>query len=66
MREKIFTYSERVRVYSQGKNAFLTGSPRGYNPYAENKDLASLWWHGWDKAEGKREVERSSRAERAL
>lgn len=66
MREKFFTYSERVGVYTRGKNAFLEGSPRDSNPYAESKDLEGLWWHGWDKAKGKRKGERSPIDERAF
>jgi hypothetical protein len=53
MRDKFFTYAERVSAYAKGKRAFLEGGQRGYNPYTVSKDLAGLWWHGWDTAEGK-------------
>ena len=53
MRVKFFTYTERVGVYAEGKRAFEECEQRGYNPYTASKDLAELWWHGWDTAEGK-------------
>ena len=50
MRDKFFTNAERVSVYAEGKHAFEKGGQRGYNPYTTSKDLAGLWWHGWDTA----------------
>lgn len=53
MRDKFFTNAERVSVYAQGRRAFEEGGQRGYNPFTTSKDLARLWWHGWDTAERK-------------
>jgi hypothetical protein len=53
MRDKFLTYAERISVYTEGKRFFEKGGQRGYNPYTASKDLAGLWWHGWDTAEGK-------------
>ena len=55
MRNKFFTYPERVGAYAAGKRAFEEGRLRGHNPYTASKDLAGLWWHGWDTAECKAE-----------
>lgn len=57
--DKFFTNAERVSVYAEGKRAFEGGRQRAYNPYAASKELAGLWWHGWDTAEGKNKAERS-------
>jgi hypothetical protein len=53
MRDKFLTYTERISVYAEGKRFFEKGGQRGYNPYTASKDLAGLWWHGWDTAAGK-------------
>ena len=53
MSDKFFTHTKRVNVYAEGKLAFEEGRQRGYNPYTASKDLAGLWWHGWDRAERK-------------
>lgn len=53
MKEKFVTFGERIRVYAEGKHIFEEGGQRGYNPYTASKDLAGLWWHGWDTAERK-------------
>jgi len=66
MRDKFFTYAERIGVYARGKRAFDEGRQRGHNPYAASKDLAGLWWHGWDMAEGKSNRERSPFEERPI
>jgi hypothetical protein len=55
MRDKFLTYAERVSVYAEGKRFFEKGGQRGCNPYTASKDLAGLWWHGWDTAECKAE-----------
>lgn len=52
MRDKFFTYAERIGVYARGKRAFDEGRQRSYNPYVASKDLAGLWWQGWDTAKG--------------
>ena len=37
--------------YAEGKTAFVSGKPRGFNPYGwHNKELASIWADGWDHA----------------
>jgi hypothetical protein len=42
---------EKQVVYSEGKKAFVDGKRRGHNQYrARNKELASIWWDGWDQA----------------
>lgn len=64
MRDKFFTYAERVGVYTKGKRAFDEGRQRSYNPYVASKDLAGLWWYGWDTAEGRSKRERSPFEER--
>lgn len=51
MRDKFFTYTDRVNVYAEGKRAFDEGRLRSYNPYAASRDFAGLWSHGWDMAE---------------
>lgn len=66
MKNKFFTYADRVNVYAEGKHAFNQGRLRSYNPYATNKEFAGLWWHGWDTAKGKIKGERSSIDKRAL
>lgn len=53
MRDKFFTYLDRVNVYAEGKRAFQHGRLRSYNPYAASKEFAGLWWYGWDTAKGK-------------
>jgi hypothetical protein len=53
MRDKFFTHAERVSAYAAGKRAFEEGRQRDYNPYTASKDLAGLWWYGWDRAEGR-------------
>jgi hypothetical protein len=38
-------------VYAEGKKAFADGKSRRYNQYkGRNKELASIWWNGWDQA----------------
>jgi hypothetical protein len=66
MKNKISTYAERIDVYTRGKGAFDEGGQRSHNPYAASKDLAGLWWHGWDMAEGKSKREGSPTEERPL
>ena len=51
MRDKFFTYADRVNVYAEGKRAFHEGRLRSYNPYATSREFAGLWRHGWDMAE---------------
>lgn len=42
---------EKQAVYAEGKKAFIDGKRRGYNQYrAKNRELASIWWNGWDQA----------------
>lgn len=53
MRAKFFSQAERVSAYAEGKRAFEEGKLRGHNPYTTSKDLAGLWWYGWDRAEVK-------------
>jgi hypothetical protein len=64
MRDKFFTYADRVTVYAEGKRAFEEGRLRAFNPYAASKEFAGLWWHGWDMAKGKRKDEKSPIGER--
>jgi hypothetical protein len=59
MRDKLFTYTDRVSVYAEGKRAFEEDRLRSYNPYVASKEFAGLWWHGWDTAKGKIRGERS-------
>ena len=66
MRYKIFTYAERIGVYAKGERAFIEGRQRSYNPYIASKDLAGLWWHGWDTAEGKSKRAKSPFEERPI
>jgi len=38
-------------VYAEGKKAFSDGKRRGHNQYRiKNRELASIWWNGWDQA----------------
>jgi hypothetical protein len=53
MRDKFFTYADRVSVYAEGKRAFDEERLRSYNPYAASREFAGLWYHGWDTAERK-------------
>ena len=42
---------EKQATYAEGKVAFVDGKRRDYNPYRwRNKELASIWWNGWDQA----------------
>jgi hypothetical protein len=66
MRDKFFTYSDRVSVYVEGRRAFEEDRLRSYNPHAASKEFAGLWWHGWDTARGKIRSERSPLDKRAL
>jgi hypothetical protein len=66
MRDKYFTYADRVSVYAEGKHAFEEGRQRSYNPYAARTEFAGLWCHGWDMAERKSEENRSSPDKHAL
>ena len=59
MRNKFFTYTDRVSVYAEGKRAFEEHRLRSYNPYGASKELAGLWLHGWDTAKGKIKGDRS-------
>jgi len=44
-------------VYAEGKLAFIDGKRRRYNPYRwHNRDLASIWFNGWDQAKKDSEV----------
>jgi len=44
--------AEKASTYSEGKQAFMKGKRRGYNPYAANNlTLATIWWNGWDTGE---------------
>jgi hypothetical protein len=66
MRDKFFTYADRVSVYAEGKHAFNQGRLRSYNPYSASKEFAGLWLHGWDTAKGKIKGKRSRIAKSAL
>jgi hypothetical protein len=66
MRDKFFTYADRVGVYTEGKRAFEDGRLRSYNPYATSTEFSGLWCHGWDMAEQKSKEKRSSADKRAL
>jgi len=66
MRDKLYTYADRVSVYAEGKRAFEEGRLRSYNPYAASKEFVGLWWHGWDTAKGKNKGKESPIDERAL
>ena len=42
---------QKQAVYAEGKKAFADGKRRSYNRYlARNRELASIWWNGWDQA----------------
>lgn len=66
MRDKFFTYADRVDIYANGKRAFEEGRLRSSNPYATSQDFGGLWWHGWDMAREKRKGERSVIVQSAL
>ena len=66
MRDKFFTYADRVSVYVEGKRAFEDGSLRSYNPYAASIEFAGLWCHGWDMAQRKSKEKSSSADKHAL
>jgi hypothetical protein len=66
MRKKSITNSERIRVYVEGKRAFEEQTPYSDNPYIASKDLAGLWQHGWDMAQGKSKGKKSPLDERDL
>ena len=66
MRNKFFTYADRVSVYAEGKRAFEEGRLRSYNPYAASTEFTGLWCHGWDMAERKSKEKRSSANQYAL
>jgi hypothetical protein len=66
MRNKSLTNSERISVYVEGKQAFEEQTPYTENPYKASKDLAGLWKHGWDMAQGKNKSKKSPLDERDL
>ena len=44
--------AQKVVIRAEGKQAFMEGQRRGYNPYtAHNLALAAIWWNGWDTTE---------------
>ena len=44
--------AQKTLIFSEGKEAFMKGEHRGYNPYAANNStLAAIWWNGWDTGE---------------
>ena len=44
--------AQKSIIYSEGKQAFMKGEHRSYNPYtANNLTLAAIWWNGWDTGE---------------
>ena len=44
--------AQKALIHSEGKQAFMNGEHRGYNPYAANNlMLAAIWWNGWDTGE---------------
>ncbi|HSL44240.1 MAG TPA: hypothetical protein VK897_12460 [Anaerolineales bacterium] len=44
--------TQKAGIYSEGKQAFIAGQRRGYNPYAaHNLAFAAIWWNGWDTGE---------------
>ena len=44
-------------VYAEGKLAFAEGKRRLNNPYRwRNRNLASIWFNGWDQAKKDSEV----------
>ena len=47
----IINAMKKQAAYAEGKVAFIDGKRRTYNPYRwRNKELASIWWNGWDQA----------------
>jgi len=66
MRNKLFTYADRVNVYAEGKRAFDEGRLRSYNPYAASREFAELWGHGWDTAQRKSKDKRLPTDKHAL
>ena len=48
-------------VYAEGKLAFGDGKRRWHNPYRwRNRNLASIWWNGWDQAKKASEVKKDT------
>jgi len=44
--------AQKAVIYSEGKEAFMKGEHRAYNPYAAtNVTLAAIWRNGWDTGE---------------
>jgi hypothetical protein len=44
--------AQKVIIYAEGKQAFMNGEHRGYNPYAANNlTLSVIWCNGWDTGE---------------
>ena len=44
--------AQKAVIYSEGKEVFMKGERRAYNPYAANNlTLAAIWWNGWDTGE---------------
>ena len=66
MRNKFFTYADRVNVYAEGKRAFDEDKLRSYNPYAASREFAGLWCHGWDTAERKSKDKRLPKDKHSL
>ena len=66
MRDKFFTYADRVSVYAEGKRAFDEGRLRSYNPYAASREFAGLWCYGWDMAKRQSKDKKSPADKQAL
>jgi hypothetical protein len=64
MRNKFLSNSERISVYVEGKRAFEEQTRSSDNPYMADKDLAGLWQHGWNTAQGKSRDRKSPLDER--
>jgi hypothetical protein len=54
---------QKQAVYAEGKKAFADGKRRGYNQYRiKNRELASIWWNGWDQAKNDSEKDKPNKA----
>lgn len=41
--------AQKAVIYAEGKQAYMEGQQRGYNPYsAHSLARATIWWNGWD------------------
>ena len=44
--------AQKEMIYVEGKQAFMEGQHRAYNPYtAHNLAFSVIWWNGWDTCE---------------